>query len=1152
MNWPGELTSRPVPAQLTNQRRSTRRSTLVGSYILGDEIGKGAYGQVYKAIDKRDGRVVAIKEIPLAGIDEASLAGVRLEIDLLGSLSHPNVVGQLGTIRTPSYFYIVLEYCEAGSLAASIKANKFGPAPEALCKVYVAQVLDALAYLHSPRNGIVHRDVKGANLLATKDGCVKLADFGSAARMGEDGRGASRLGSNKPKKSDGGVVDDEGDVVGTPYWMAPEVIEMSGGSDPKSDVWSVACVVVELLTGSPPYFDLQPMPALFAIVRDESPPLPPGISPELRSFLTACFRKDPARRPTASELRSHEWLEGIAAAATATGSSSGPARRAEHLTLDDPRPDSAASSLAGSGRSSPAHSRPQSRGGRRRGSRGDGGDGAWEPPASIADPQPRERRRRRPPPSSPFQDVKVAMNGDADADADDVAAPAAVSVRLEYPNASPGFDGDVARATRDARWSDLAGLVRAAVADGVTAAAVDAALTSADTAGALAAALREDANAKDGNDANTAATLDAAAATLAATRRKRADGRDAPGETLAAFVTLGAASSTLSLLRSDDDASSVGVKIAAAEVVRELSRGGVVALRCLASCDAPRALAGVLAQSAMSPSRRELARVCVDVARSLTTLHTRAVTGSIPPSEASRMASVSPSGISSGDVDFEEDDGDARGGGVIFDAFARAGLIPALVNAIRDLNAAANEERGVGPGRKTTNESEKSESPSSVYRERVADILLDATRWRNDRGCAASRFALCELQAMHGLLALAGSPLPKSTSAKLLRVVGHLARDDNCKDAVQRAGAVPKLVRFLQWEDPTTREEALRALHNLCRGDASALEQAAVAGVTPHLIAVAAPDVFNKLGLADELGAATGTNGGGTHWTRGGPGAEAQIERLAPLAAPFLCDMASSSRRTRGELARHDALDAYLSIARKKPSASSPPGLQLAAVRAVAGWMRDEPWKVEARLAEPDAIAAWASAVDPRRRPPIDPEVLDTLREIARESPRLCAALASGGAMAPLVEALGAPSSAMAAVNPRATHNAGTVDWNNGGAVLRRTSARRLELRPGKTADDPSRPHDARKDPRRTLAYVRLLAQLADHRREAVDEHGRGHDLVGRLRALVADYESEASRRVEARALRAADGVDDDDADSERAAENVRTEAERLLAELRR
>ena len=1202
MNWPGELTSRPAPAQLTDQRRSTRRSTLVGSYILGDEIGKGAYGQVYKAIDKRDGRVVAIKEIPLAGIDEASLAGVRLEIDLLGSLSHPNVVGQLGTIRTPSYFYIVLEYCEAGSLAASIKANKFGPAPEALCKVYVAQVLDALAYLHSPKNGIVHRDVKGANLLATKDGCVKLADFGSAARMGEDGRGARPGLGNAPKKTGGGSVDDDAplDVVGTPYWMAPEVIEMSGTkSDPKSDVWSVACVVVELLTGSPPYFDLQPMPALFAIVRDESPPLPPGISPELRGFLTACFRKDPAQRPTASELRSHEWLEGVATeGAAATVSSSGPARRAEHLALDDPKPDSAASSLAGSGRSSPAHGRPQSgsRGHRRGGQRGDGGDGAaygrngqndgaWEPPGSVADPQ---RRRRRPPPSSPFQDVKVAMNGDGDVrggDGDDGITPHnamtphnaddamtsvdSVSVRLEYPNASvPGFDGDVARATRDGRWSDLAGLCSTS---GVTAAAKDAALTSAGTAGALTAALHGAASyGRNGqNDdagkrwTETVETLDAAAAALAGTRRKRADGVDAPGETLAAFVTLGAASSTLTLLATSGDASasasaSVGVKIqiAAARVVRELSRGGVVALRCLASCDAPRALAGVLAQSAMSPSQRELARVCVDVARSLTTLHTRAVTGAIPPSEASRMASEPASGISgiSSGISFDEEDDafDARGGGVIFDAFARAGLIPALVNAIRDLNAAANEERGVGPGKKAS-ESEKSESPSSVYRERVADILLDATRSRNDRGCVASRSALCELQAMHGLLALAGSPLPSSTSAKLLRVVGHLARDDDCKDAMKRAGAVPKLVRFLQWEDLNTREEALRALYNLCRGDASALEQAAVAGVTPHLIAVAAPDVFNKLGLADELGAATGTNGGGTHWTKGA-GAQAQIERLAPLAAPFLCDMASSSRRTRSELARHDALDAYLSIARNsRKSASSPPGLQLAAVNAVAGWMSDEPWKVEARLAEPDALAAWASVVDPKSTPPVDPEVLHALREMARESPRLCAALASGGAMAPLVEALGAPSSAQTAVSAKATHNAGTVDWNND-KILRRTSGtRRLNpLRRGGRADDPGRVHDARKDPRRTLAYVRLLAQLADHQREAVDERGRGHDLVGRLRALVADYESEASRRVEARALRAADGVDDDGADSERAAENVRTEAERLLAELGR
>ena len=1116
----------------------------MGSYILGDEIGKGAYGQVYKAIDKRDGRVVAVKEIPLAGIDEASLAGVHLEIDLLGSINHPNVVGQLGTIRTPSYFYIVLEYCEAGSLAASIKANKFGPAPEALAKVYVAQVLDALAYLHSPTNGVVHRDVKGANLLATKDGCVKLADFGSAARMGGDGA-VTRLANNKPK--------DEGDVVGTPYWMAPEGIEMSGTLDPKSDVWSVACVVVELLTGSPPYFDLQPMPALFAIVRDEQPPTPPGISPELRSFLNACFRKDPRERPTASELRSHEWLTGIS---TTAAKPEGPVRRMEHLTLDDPRLESAASSLAGSGGPSPAVSRPQSRGGQRRGSRseGGGGDDAWEPPASIADAQPRERRRRRPPPSSPFQDVKVAMNGDDDEEVDGVTlggetlAPAAVSVRLEYPRAE-GFDGDIARATHDERWADLAKVLRGA--ERVSAAAVDAACTSAGTAVALVAAINVAAS-PGGDGSKTAETLNAAAAVLAKTHMPRADGSDAPGETLAAFMTLGGAVPTLSLLRDDE---SIGVKVAAARVARELARGGVVALRCLASCDAPRTLARVLSQSAMSPSQRELARLCVDVARSLTTLQTRAVTGSVPPSEASRMASVS----YRGGVDFdEEDSGDVRSGGVVFDAFARAGLIPALVNAIRDLNAAANEERGVGPGRgkgagKTESPSEKSQSPSSVYRERVADILLDATRARKDPGCAASRSALCELQAMHGLLALAGSPLPSSTSAKLLRVVGHLARDDDCKDSMQRAGAMPKLVRFLQWEDPGTREEALRALYNLCRGDAAALEQAAVAGVTPHLIAVAAPDVFNKLGLADELGAATGANGGGTHWTTGA-GADAQIERLAPLAAPFLCDMASGSRKTRGELARHDALDAYLSIARNKPGASSPPGLQLAAIEAIAGWMRDEPWKVEARLMEDDAVAAVSAAIDPQRTPPPSPEVLDRLREIARESPRLCAALASGGAMAPLVEALGAPSSSTATVSAHATHNAGTVDWT-GGKVTRRSNGRRLNASGVVGIEDPARPHDPRRDPTRTLAYVRLLAQLRDHQHKEVEESGRARDLAGRLRALVADYESAASRRVEARAMQTGEGHDDGmggDVESERAAEKVRAEAERLLVELKK
>ena len=119
-------------------------------------------------------------------------------------------------------------------------------------------MLDGLAYLHA--QGVVHRDVKGANVLTTKDGVVKLADFGVAVRALDDAG---------PRRSS---LDADHEVQGTPYWMAPEVIEM-GGATAASDVWSVACTVLELVTGAPPYFDMQPMPAMFAIAKDPRPPL---------------------------------------------------------------------------------------------------------------------------------------------------------------------------------------------------------------------------------------------------------------------------------------------------------------------------------------------------------------------------------------------------------------------------------------------------------------------------------------------------------------------------------------------------------------------------------------------------------------------------------------------------------------------------------------------------------------------------------------------------------------------------------------------------------------------------------------------------------------------------------------------------------------
>lgn len=119
----------------------------------------------------------------------------------------------------------------------------------------MAQVLHGLLYLHD--QGVIHRDIKGANILTTKDGMVKLADFGVATK-------ATGL--------------HESSVVGSPYWMAPEVIELSGATT-ASDIWSLGCTVIELLEGKPPYHKLQPMPALFRIVNDDHPPLPEGASP---------------------------------------------------------------------------------------------------------------------------------------------------------------------------------------------------------------------------------------------------------------------------------------------------------------------------------------------------------------------------------------------------------------------------------------------------------------------------------------------------------------------------------------------------------------------------------------------------------------------------------------------------------------------------------------------------------------------------------------------------------------------------------------------------------------------------------------------------------------------------------------------------------
>ncbi|KAK4702378.1 hypothetical protein P7C70_g3845, partial [Phenoliferia sp. Uapishka_3] len=266
--------------------REDGRPTL--TYQLGECIGRGQFGSVYRALNLNSGRVVAVKRIQLEGKSEEEVSQLSQEVALLKSLDHPGVVKYEGVVRTEHYLNIVLEYVENGSLQKTIK--HFGELPESLVASYVVKILEGLDYLHSSQ--VVHCDLKAANILSTKTGNIKLSDFGVSLNL------------NAVQN----IKQDVPDVAGTPNWMAPEVIELRGAST-ASDIWSLGCTIIELITGKPPYHDLNAMSAMFRIVEDDRPPIPARCSPELSDFLVQCFAKDPRSRPTAAALFDHCWLQ---------------------------------------------------------------------------------------------------------------------------------------------------------------------------------------------------------------------------------------------------------------------------------------------------------------------------------------------------------------------------------------------------------------------------------------------------------------------------------------------------------------------------------------------------------------------------------------------------------------------------------------------------------------------------------------------------------------------------------------------------------------------------------------------------------------------------------------------------------------------------
>lgn len=258
----------------------------IKNWQKGDFLGKGSYGTVYEAITEH-GYFFAVKEVSL--LDEGSkgkqsIVQLEQEISLLSQFQHENIVRYLGTDTSDGKLYIFLELVTKGSLASLYRKYHLR---DSQVSAYTRQILSGLNYLHE-RN-VVHRDIKCANILVDVSGSVKLADFGLAK--------ATKLNDIKSCK-------------GTPYWMAPEVVNRkNNGYGLAADIWSLGCTVLEMLTRNIPYSHLEGMQALFRIGRGEPPPIPETLSAEAQDFIVKCLQVNQNDRPTAAQLLMHPFVK---------------------------------------------------------------------------------------------------------------------------------------------------------------------------------------------------------------------------------------------------------------------------------------------------------------------------------------------------------------------------------------------------------------------------------------------------------------------------------------------------------------------------------------------------------------------------------------------------------------------------------------------------------------------------------------------------------------------------------------------------------------------------------------------------------------------------------------------------------------------------
>ncbi|XP_076814978.1 serine/threonine-protein kinase 10-like isoform X1 [Clavelina lepadiformis] len=257
------------------------------------ELGDGAFGTVYKARHRGDGRLAAAKIIECR--NEEELEDFAVEIDILASCNHPNVVKLLDAYYYELNLWVLIEFCDGGALDSIMVELERGLNEDQI-KVVCRQTCEALQYLHQRK--IIHRDLKAGNILLTMAGDVKLADFGVSAQNEK-------------------TIDKRDTFIGTPYWMAPEVIMCETFKDTpytySADIWSLGITLIELAQTEPPNHDLNPVRVLLRITKSDAPvlELPEKWSKDFNSFIARCLVKDVLKRATLQELLSHPFIASV-------------------------------------------------------------------------------------------------------------------------------------------------------------------------------------------------------------------------------------------------------------------------------------------------------------------------------------------------------------------------------------------------------------------------------------------------------------------------------------------------------------------------------------------------------------------------------------------------------------------------------------------------------------------------------------------------------------------------------------------------------------------------------------------------------------------------------------------------------------------------